>query len=93
MPLAVASIDEPDTPGKVVAQVHSSAAYADGHLLYLRESTLMAQPFDVNQLRTTGQAVAVAEAVTTFTSPARLPGFSVSPAGLIVIVAGSPSAP
>ena len=91
MPLAVASIDEPDTPGKVVAQVHSSAAYADGHLLYLRESTLMAQPFDVNQLRTTGQAVAVAEAVTTFTSPSRLPGFSVSPAGLIVIVAGSPA--
>ena len=51
----------------------------------------MAQPFDLNQLRTTGEAVAVAEAVTTFTSPSRLPGFSVSPAGLIVIVAGSPS--
>jgi len=54
MPVGVGSLDEPGRPGKIVAQVHSPAVYAQGHQLYLRENTLMAQPFDVDRLGTTG---------------------------------------
>jgi Tol biopolymer transport system component len=80
----VASIDEPGKPGKVVAQVHSNAAYAQGHLLYLRERTLMAQPFDPRRFETTGEAVPVAEGIPTFQSPSRAAGFTVSAGGLLV---------
>ena len=80
----VASIDEPKSPGTIVAQVHSPAAFAQGQLLYLRENTLMAQPFDVRQLKTTGEAVPIAADVPSYTTPSRLPGFAVSPSGMLV---------
>jgi Tol biopolymer transport system component len=41
----------------------SSALYASGHLLFLHEQTLMAQPFDAGRLLLTGQALPVAEHV------------------------------
>jgi Tol biopolymer transport system component/predicted Ser/Thr protein kinase len=42
----------------------SNVVYAwPGYLLYLRELTLMAQPFDASKLQTTGDAVPVAEQV------------------------------
>jgi Tol biopolymer transport system component len=84
IPLRVASIDEPGKPGKVVAQAHSNAAYAQGHLLYLRERTLVAQPFDPQRLETTGEAVPIAEGIPTFQSPSRAAGFTVSATGLLV---------
>ncbi len=87
-PVRVASIDEPGKPGKVVAQANSTAAYAQGHLLYLRENTLMAQPFDVNRLETTGEAVPVAEGVAMFNPGVRVAGFTVSPAGFLVYATG-----
>jgi eukaryotic-like serine/threonine-protein kinase len=40
------------------------AEYASGYLLYLRETTLMAQPFDAGNLDFTGDAMAIAENVT-----------------------------
>lgn len=83
IPLQIASLDEPGKPGKVVAQVHSNAAYAQGHLLYLREQTLMAQPFDTKRLETTGEAVPVAEGIPTFLSPSRPAAFTVSTGGLL----------
>jgi serine/threonine protein kinase len=57
----VGSLDSRDT--RIVAQANSNAVYASGHLLFLRNSTLMAQPFDVNRLATTGDAVPVAEQI------------------------------
>ena len=48
---------------RVVAQASSNAVYASGYLLFLRENTLMAQPFDAKRLTTTGEAVVVAEQV------------------------------
>ena len=46
--------------------LHSFARveYASGYLLYLRETTLMARPFDPDKLDFTGEAVPVAENVT-----------------------------
>jgi eukaryotic-like serine/threonine-protein kinase len=83
MPVRVGSLDEPGKPGKVVAQAHSNAVYAQGHLLYLRENILMAQPFDADRLETKGEAVPLTEGVPTFTSPSRAAGFTVSTNGLL----------
>ena len=88
IPVLVGSLDAPGKPGKLVAQAHSTAAYAQGHLLYLRENTLMAQPFDVKQLSTQGEATPLAEGVATVTDPARLALFTVSPTGLLVYGSG-----
>jgi serine/threonine protein kinase len=41
----------------------SNPLYAQGHLLFLREDTLMAQPFDLESLTTTGEGLPVAEQV------------------------------
>jgi hypothetical protein len=90
IPLRVASIDEPGKPGTVVARVHSNAMYAQGHLLYLRDRTLMAQPFDPQRFETTGEAVPIAEGIPTFNSPSRPAGFTVSAGGLLAY-ASSPA--
>jgi hypothetical protein len=45
--------------------------YAAGHLLYLRESTLMAQPFDARTLRPTGDPEPLAEGVASNTGNGR----------------------
>ena len=89
IPVRVGSLDEPDKPGKVVAEANSNAVYAQGHLLYLRDNTLMAQPFDTGKLTTTGEAVPVAENVPTYTSPSRRAGFSVSATGLLAYATGA----
>jgi eukaryotic-like serine/threonine-protein kinase len=84
IPVRVGSLDEPGKPGKVVAQANSNAVYAQGHLLYLRDRTLMAQPFDPERLETTGEAVPVAEGVPTFPQPSRGAAFTVSAGGLLL---------
>jgi serine/threonine protein kinase len=89
MPVRVGSLDQPGMPGKVVAQAHSNAVYAQGHLVYLRETTLMAQPFDPARLETKGEAVPLAEGVPTFTQPSRAGGFTVSAGGLLVYESGA----
>ena len=52
----VASIDPGDGPSKVVLQNGTSAKYSNGFLIYLRENTLMAQPFDPERLELSGDA-------------------------------------
>jgi serine/threonine protein kinase/roadblock/LC7 domain-containing protein len=84
LPVRVGSLDEPEKPGKVVAQTNSTVVYAQGYLLYLRERTLMAQPFDPGRLETTGEAVPLAQGVPTFMQPSRPAVFSVSASGLLV---------
>ena len=59
----VADIDAPE-PRRLVLKPASNVAYANGHLLFARESTLLAQPFDVDRLELTGEPVVVAEHVT-----------------------------
>ena len=57
----VASLD--GKASKFLIKTHSNAAYADGYLLYLNESALMAQPFDLSHLQFTGEASIVQEGV------------------------------
>ena len=57
----VASLDSEDRVP--VLRGTSHAQYASGHLLFVREKTLMAQPFDAQGLEMTGDAFPLAEEV------------------------------
>ncbi len=59
--IRVASLDSVDT--KELIESRGSAAYARGYLLFLRETTLMAQPFDVRTLQLGGTPTATVENV------------------------------
>lgn len=59
--IMVGSLDSKET--KFLFHSHSNAIFASGHIVFLRESTLMAQPFDPKRLEFTGDAVPVAEQV------------------------------
>jgi eukaryotic-like serine/threonine-protein kinase len=84
MPVQIGSLDEPGKPGKKVAETTSAAVYAQGHILYLRDRTLIAQPFDHRRVEVKGEAVPIAEGVPTYGRHFRAPGFAVSPDGLLV---------
>ena len=73
--------------GKMVVDALSNAIYAQGNLLYLREDNLVAQPFDLKSLSTTGEAVPIAEGVQSI-GAARRGVFSASENGLLVYVPG-----
>jgi Tol biopolymer transport system component len=57
-----------------------------GHLLFVRDDVLLAQPFDQSRFRLTGEAVPVAERIGTTISRAF---FSVSPAGVLAYRSGT----
>jgi len=63
-----------------------SVGYTMGHILFLRDGTLMAQAFDERKLQPTGDAVVVAEQIATNLSRA---AFSVSPKGILSYRNGS----
>jgi Tol biopolymer transport system component len=52
-------------PPKSLLRAQTNAAYALGYLLYLRDTTLMAQPFDPDRLAFSGDAIPVAEEIQT----------------------------
>ncbi len=59
--LSVGSLDSSAT--RRLVETTSSGTYASGHLLFRRNTTLLAQPFDATTLQVTGTAVAIAENV------------------------------
>jgi serine/threonine protein kinase len=77
---------------KILTQADSKAVYSEGHLLFLRENTLMAQPFDLKRLKTAGEAVPVAEQVQHVLGGGRDGVFSVSNSGLLAYQAGAAAA-
>jgi Tol biopolymer transport system component len=78
--------------GRVLGKAAASqAVFSQGHLLFQRGQTLMAQAFDVNRLDVTGEAVPVAENIATIAGSARAP-FAVSSTGLLVYQAGASTA-
>ncbi len=60
--IQVGDLDSKTT--RVLGRTDGRVQYSDGYLLFPREGTLMAQPFDLRSLRTTGDPVPVAEHVT-----------------------------
>jgi Tol biopolymer transport system component len=76
----VGSLDSNEA--KFVLRSDSAATYSwPGYLLFMRESTVMAQVFDAPQMSATGEPQRVAEEVDRFISQ---PGFSVSDNGVLV---------
>ncbi len=76
---------------KFLLQTESNALFAPpGYMLFLREQTLMAQPFDLGRLKFSGEAFPIAEQVP---NPQlfRLGIFSVSQNGVLVYVTGASS--
>jgi eukaryotic-like serine/threonine-protein kinase len=85
----VASLDGTDR--KLLLKNDSNAAYAaPGFLLFARETTLMAQPFDAARLQLSGEPFPVAEQVT-FTGQYSYSNFSISETGTMVFCSGSVS--
>ena len=77
----VGSLDEGDED-VLVLETGTNAAYADGHLLYLRDNMLVAQPFDPSGLALSGDPVPITDQVE-MVGP--LSGaFSVSASGVII---------
>jgi Tol biopolymer transport system component len=67
----------------------SHARYTQGHLLFLRGTTLMAQPFDPTRLMLSGEAMPVADQVQT--DPAWRGAFALSDTGVVAYQAGASS--
>jgi len=71
-------------PSKELLATGSNAAYAEpGYLLYVDNSTLMAQPFDADRLELRGDAAAIVEGIY-YAGGALGSDFSVSPNGMLV---------
>jgi Tol biopolymer transport system component len=83
----LASLDSPKRKQLIAGRSHGVYA-APGYLLFWREATLMAQPFDATKLELTGNAVAVAPAagLNPVTNQAL---FSVSNTGTLVLFSGA----
>jgi eukaryotic-like serine/threonine-protein kinase len=85
----VGSLD-PNERAKPLLQGGSNAKYAQGHLLFFRGRTLMAQPFDVTRLELRGEAVPLAEQVQVPAAGEAGTGgaFTVSDAGVLAYQTG-----
>jgi Tol biopolymer transport system component/tRNA A-37 threonylcarbamoyl transferase component Bud32 len=84
----VASLDS--TEKKRILSAGSSALYASGHLLFLRDHVLMAQPFDTTRLQLAGDALPIAENVGAASTSSRSL-FSVSDDGTLAHASGTPA--
>ncbi len=82
----IGSLDGAEPKALMPSQSH--AAYASGQLLFVRESTLMARPFDPGALEFTADAVPLAEQVATVAGTARSL-FTASDTGVLVYLTGA----
>ena len=57
----VGSVDGAEA--KFLLHTHAQAAFSDGQLLFMKDNSLMAQPFDLKRLELTGDPVAVQDGV------------------------------
>jgi Tol biopolymer transport system component len=86
--LRVGSLDSKES--RVVTRLDSMAEYASpGYLLFVRDATLFAQPFDASRARLHGEPLLVAESVHYFYGPAHA-SFSVSQTGVLAYQAAAP---
>ena len=84
----VGSLDSKET--KRITSADSNVSYAPpGYLLFAREATLMAQPFDADKLEVTGDAFPLVERIRYSYGPG-LAEFSVSSDGVLVYITGNP---
>jgi eukaryotic-like serine/threonine-protein kinase len=85
--IRVGSLDAHES--KIVGESQFNAIYSQGYLIYLRETALMAQPFDAKRLVTTADAIPLAQQIQTLNAVLR-GVFSVSENGFLVYSTGAP---
>jgi Tol biopolymer transport system component len=78
--------------GTLLLRSPAAAQYASGRLLFLREGTLMAQPFDPSRLRLSGEAAPVADGVSLVSNATALAVFSASDDGVLLYQSGGTTA-
>jgi hypothetical protein len=84
----IGSLDSKES--RALAPAQSLVTYAPpGHLLFVRENTLVAQPFDAKAMKTTGEPVPLAEHIGTISTG--LAKFSVSRNGVLAYRTGENS--
>jgi Tol biopolymer transport system component len=83
----IGSLDTPGS-GRLLLNGGSNAKYAEGHLLFMRDRTLMAHPFDLRRLELVGEPVPVAEQVDVGGSTGQSGAFSVAEAGVLAYQTG-----
>ena len=74
---------------KLLVPGGSNPMYAQGYLFFLRGQTLIAQPFDVERLKFTGDAVPIAERVGIGGQTGAAGGFTVSQSSVLAYETGS----
>ena len=84
----VASLATPTDRRQVVA-VWGRRVYASGHLLFVRDGTLLAQPFDPEQAAPSGEPVTIASSVVGWAVNAGFAWFAASPAGTLAYFSGT----
>jgi Tol biopolymer transport system component/tRNA A-37 threonylcarbamoyl transferase component Bud32 len=83
----VASVEAPGER-RQVASGWVRRAYSKGHLLFVRDGTLLAQPFDVRNAAPVGEPVAIAPSVATWAVSTGFGWFASSPAGTLSYLSG-----
>ena len=84
-----ASLDSPEP--KKIRDGGSMPAYATGHLLFVEDNVLTAQPFDPERLEVTGDSARLGDAILVGGAPASSGAFAVSPSGVIAYQSGNNS--
>jgi hypothetical protein len=72
---------------KLILNGVTTASYASGYLLFMREQTLVAQPFDPDKLQLSGEATPIAEHLAV-NGATGVPEFSASDTGTLVYQTG-----
>ena len=86
--IRVGSLDSKES--RILLRSHAGARYASGRLLYMRQGTLMAQPFDPAKLEISGSPVPLGKVEVTFIFSRAL--FSASDNGLLAYIEGGATA-
>jgi serine/threonine protein kinase len=86
-PVAIGSLDGADE--RILFRAKTGVEYASGHILFVREQTLMARPFDATKLEFSGDAFPVAEAVTLLPPGTVVGVYSASQNGVLAYQVGS----
>jgi eukaryotic-like serine/threonine-protein kinase len=86
--LYLASLDAPSQRQQVAGE-WLRYVLTPGHLLYARDGTLFARPFDVEKDRRSGEPVAIASSVGAWSQVSGVGWFGVSPAGTIALFSSS----
>jgi serine/threonine protein kinase/dipeptidyl aminopeptidase/acylaminoacyl peptidase len=90
-PIYLGSLDSPERKFLLDADA-SNAVYTQGHLVFLRETTLMAQPFDARRLTLAAGAFPIAESIQTQGNYPPSGVFSASENGVLTYQAGAATA-